>query len=86
MGFKRNNSTASLTMRKFCILLLILIMLVLFAQQSLVDSRALRAEANTKSTNIPEAADGRDNMGVKVLASNQVFPMTSGPSRKGSGH
>lgn len=97
MGLKRNKSTAT-TMRNLCIVLLLLMML-LFAQTCLVDSRELRPETKTE-TNIPEAVDGRefdgkasftantaDDTGVRVLVRDQVFhTMTSGPSTRGPGH
>ncbi|KAL4644718.1 hypothetical protein ACB092_02G184700 [Castanea dentata] len=98
MGLKRNKSTAT-RMRNLGLVLLLLMML-LFAQAYMVDCRALRPETKTE-TNIPEAVDGRefegkasvaantadDDTGVRVLVRDQVFhTMTSGPSAKGPGH
>lgn len=98
MGLKRNKSTAT-RMRNLGLVLLLL-MILLFAQSCMFDCRALRPETKTE-TNIPEAVDGRefegkasvaantadDDTGVRVLVRDQVFhTMTSGPSAKGPGH
>lgn len=85
--------------RHICLVfpIVLVILVLLNSNDVLVESRALRSEAKSKSTNhdatervtiigkvsfSSSAKKKRD----KVLARYQISTMASGPSRKGSGH
>ncbi|KAB1214792.1 hypothetical protein CJ030_MR5G017535 [Morella rubra] len=100
MGFKGKNPRTSSTMRKYLFLVPLVLMILLLTQPSLADSRALGAEVKqSKTPNRPGAVvDGREFEGKasssstansvdgRVVVRDQVFTLSSGPSRKGSGH
>lgn len=75
---------------KSCIVLMLFMMLVL-TESNLVESRTLRSKVKSKFSNGAEAVGVRrfiktEDTNSGVRASDQVYTMSSGPSRKGSGH
>lgn len=76
-------------MRQHSLLALIFLMMLVFTELNLVESRALRSKAKRKinSHEIASVSKSVREKNGRVLASDRVYnKMTSGPSGKGSGH
>lgn len=85
--------------RHICLVFPIVLVILVLSNSNdvLVESRALRSEAKSKSTNHDAAekvtitgkasfSSSAKKKRERVLVRYQMFTMASGPSRKGSGH